>query len=96
MMDFDVVGRKALEVFSAEIGCKEAKKALFAAYENYKQDKHGGAHIEKDSAEWKAMREFCDQEHKNLVRAKMDLRNAKARLNLQIRRGLGDTSRIKS
>lgn len=96
MMDFDVVGRKALEVFSAEIGLKEAKKALFASYEQHKQGQRGGAYIEKDSIEWQAMREACELEHKNLVRAKMDLRNAKARLNLQIRRGLGDTSRIKS
>lgn len=96
MMDFEVVGRKALEVFSAEIGFKEAKKALFAAYERHKQEKHGGEHIEKDSEAWQAMREACEQEHKHLLRAKMDLRNAKTRLNIQIRRGLGDTSRIKS
>lgn len=96
MMDFELVGRKALEVFSAEIGFKEAKKALFSAYERYKQEKHGGEHIEKDSEAWQDMRAACELEHKNFLRAKMDLRNAKTRLNIQIRRGLGDTSRIKS
>lgn len=95
MMDFETVGRKALEVFSAEIGVKQAKAELFKAFEAYKEANYSGKHIERDSAEWQAMRDATTAEHEKLVRAKMDLRNAKARLNLQIKRGLGDTTRLK-
>lgn len=98
MMDFELVGRKAIEVFSAEIAVKQAKQALWFEFDSYKEKHFGNAcvRIDLDSPEWADMIAETPEGHEKLRRAKMDLRNAKARLNLQIRRGLGDTSRIKS
>lgn len=98
MMDFELVGRKAIAVFSAEIAVKQAKQALWFEFDAYKEKTLGDAHIriDADSPEWAAMIEATQEGHEKLRRANMDLRNAKSRLSLQIRRGLGDTSRITS